>query len=307
MKARIEGEDGEYVKIHVTDNNSTEHNLTLEIESGEIVYHEQDGYADDASKRTDNENYTVREARRYAQYYVHHETKYDTLPWDLQTNRFETVREALSQLSTEEAEEHFGNLLRQSLSHYESDSSVDTGDIARPIELPKSMSTHENAVLYCQELYLDEDGRIETVSGIHVNYYVAKGERRTDRHGNAPDREPDARIEIQPVPIVDVDVLCEYLQYNLRCQIRDCYICVGLEPPEEYRVLGPGQDRFTRRYHAADRFPEYYDKHADIPGYNYEFTPSSPVPLSELTDAMAENDENSLYGRVRDKLFTRNG
>lgn len=306
MDGLITGENERLVGISVIDNNGAEHIIEME-KGGKITGHKQDPYPDDPDDRTPEEDSHVGEARRYAQYYVQQETEYETLPWDLHAERFETVWEALGYLSTEQAEEYFGELLRQSLSHYEDDPTVDTGGVSRPIELPKHMSTHENAVLYRQEIYLDDDNQVETVSGIYVNYYVAKGERCTDRHGDAPDRDPDARIEMQPVPIVDVDVLREYLQYNLRCQIRDCYVGMGLEPPETYRVLGPGQDRFTRRYHHVDRYHEYHDKHADIRGYSYEFTPSSPVALSELTDEMADGDDDSLYDRVRGKLFTWNG
>ncbi|NGM70120.1 hypothetical protein G6M89_14070 [Natronolimnobius sp. AArcel1] len=305
MDAIITGES-ERVGLSIIDNNDIEHLIEMD-ETGEIKYHEQDGYPDDAVERTNNENSHVGEARRYAKYYVYREKGYETLPWNLHPDRFETVREALRTLSSTAIEDYFGELLQQSLSHYEDDPSVETGASTRPVTLPETMSTHENAVIYQQEIYLDDDDEVEAVSGILVNYYVAKGERRTDRHGESPDRDPDARIEMSPVPIVAADPLREYLCYNLRCQIRDCYLGMGIEPPEEYRVLGPGQDRFTRRFHIVDRYPEYFDKQATIPGYSYEFTPSSPVPLSDLTDSMATGDEASLYDRVRHKLFTRNG
>ena len=52
MDAAIEGEDGEYVKIYVTDNSGTEHDITVEMNSGDIAYHNQDSYADDPDKRS---------------------------------------------------------------------------------------------------------------------------------------------------------------------------------------------------------------------------------------------------------------
>ncbi len=305
MDAIITGES-ERVGLSVIDNNNVEHLIEMTF-SGKIKYHEQDGYTDKSADRTNDENSYVGEARRYAQFYVDQETEYETLPWNLNSEQFVVVKEALDKLSTTEVEQYFGTLLRQSLSHYRDDPTVDTGDVERPFEIPEEIYSHENTILYKQEIYLDEEDEIEAVSGLILDYFVANGVNRTDRYGDAPERDPDACIELTPVPIVALDPLRDYLSYNLRCQIRDCYLGAGIEPPEEYRVLGPGQYRYSHDYHVTDRYPPYHDKHAKIPGYEYEFQPSSPVPLAELDAAMAGGSVGSLYERVRDKLFTRNG
>ncbi|ELY78655.1 hypothetical protein C487_07747, partial [Natrinema pallidum DSM 3751] len=127
MEGNITGENDERVGIYVYDNNEVEHWIEIEF-NGEIKYHEQDRYPDKAAERTHSEGEHVGHARRYAQYYVARETEHDTIPWDLDGDRFEEVRQALEGLSDGEIETCFGELLDQSLSHYDDDPEVDIGD-----------------------------------------------------------------------------------------------------------------------------------------------------------------------------------
>jgi len=304
MNAKILGEDDEATIVEVIDNNGVEHALAIEPD-GSVQEHGQVGYPDTPSERTLEQGEYVTQARRYAQYYVAQETEHDTIPWDLNPDRFETVQEALAALSSDDIEELFGDLLAQSLSHYHDDPDVDTGDITRPFELPDDKIGPEGAVIYKQEIYLDDTDEIEAVSGVLIMYYVARGERTTIRHGDVPDRDPDAQVEVSPAPLVAPDTFRDYLVYNLCCQIRDCYIGMGLEPPEEYRVLGPGQYRFTGKYQHFDLYPEYYNMHAEIPGYSYEFRPELPVPLEELGGMIDPGSDRSLFDQVKSALFKR--
>ncbi|WP_049923831.1 hypothetical protein [Halopiger djelfimassiliensis] len=303
MDAIITGES-ERVGLSVIDNNNVEHLIEMD-RRGEIMGHEQDGYPDKAEKRTHSEGEHVGQARRYAKYYVDQETEYDTLPWDLDANQFEAVRQALQDLSVEEIKRYFGDLLSQSLSHYADDPDVDIGDTTRPEALPAEQIGGEDAVIYKQEIYLDGDDQIEATSGIGIMYYVARGERKTVWRGDAPDREPDARVELFPAPLVDPAPFRDYLVYNLRCQIRDCYLMMGLEPPEEYRVLGHGQYRFTGKYNRFDVYPPYYDFSADIPGYTHEFRPDLPITWDELGGLVDSGSDQSLYDQIKDTLFSR--
>ena len=116
MNAEIEGEDKEYVKIYVTDNSGTEHNITLEKDSGEIPYHEQDGYSDKAANRTAEGNEHVEQARRFAQYYVYVDRGYDTVPSTDHPERINAVRLAIQELNDTEFKALTGRsqcLLRQ--------------------------------------------------------------------------------------------------------------------------------------------------------------------------------------------------
>lgn len=50
-------------------------------------------------------------------------------------------------------------------------------------------------------------------------------------------------------------------------QIRDCYLEMGVEPPEVVRLLGHGLYESAQRYQLADELEKYFDFDADIPGY----------------------------------------
>ncbi|MBZ6494909.1 hypothetical protein [Natrinema longum] len=304
MNATILGEDEEGIGVLLTDSGGREHELGLNIE-GKIIHHLVDQIPDDPSDRTREQNEAFSRARRYAKYYVAQETGYDTASWDLNPDRFEDVRQALMALSSDEIDELFGDLLAQSLSHYRNDPNVDTAGISRPFDLPADKIGTDDAVLYKQEIYLDEAGKIEAVSGVLITYYVARGERTTVRHGEAPDRDPDACVEVSPAPFVAPEPFRDYLVYNLRCQIRDCYVGMGLEPPEAYKILGPGQYRFTGKYQHFDCYPKYYDKDAAIPGYSHDFVPELPVSEAELGGLVDPTSETSLYDQIKGALFSR--
>lgn len=305
MNAEITGETEDVIGVSVIDDNDVEHLIDIELD-GDLKRYKSGVYPASSDDRTTEENIEVSHAIRYAKYYVAKTRGYDTCPWDLNPDRFETVRDALAGLSAEEAETFFGDLLEQSLSHYRDDPDVDTGDLSRPVALPEDMVEDETAVIYQQEVYLDAADEIETVSGLLICYYADAGNRQTIRHGDAPDRDPDARVEVLPVPIVSIEPFRDYLLYNLRCQIRDCYLAMGLEPPEEFRVLGPGQFRFTVNYAVAEYYPEYFDKDADIPGYSYQFSPDLPLGLTDVMTAVSNGrSDQSLYERVRNLLFSR--
>jgi len=304
MNANILGEDDGAVIVELFDTNDVEHALAIETD-GTIQEYGQEGYPVTPSERSKEEGEIVQQARRYAQYYVAQETDYDTIPWDFNPDRIESVRQALEKLSAEEIEHYFGDLLAQSLSHYADDPDVDTGEIERPHDLPADKIGPDGAILYKQEIYLDANDEIETVSGVIIEYNVDINDMRTVRHGETPDRDPDACVEIYPAPLVAPEAFRDYLVYNLRCQIRDCYVGMGLEPPAEYRVLGPGKFMFAGKYEYFDCYPPYHDKDADIPGYSHEFAPELSISDEEITGLVDPNSDRSIYDQIKGVLFSR--
>lgn len=304
MNGEIIDKDETDFGVEVVDNSGVEHRIVMGFD-GKINGYKNDGYPPKPAERTRTEQETVFHARRYARYYVAQETGHQTLPWDLNPDRFETVRETLAGLSTADIERFFGDLFAQSLSHFADDPAVEIGDIARPHELPAEMIGGDDTALYKQEIYLDADDDIEATSGVIISYYVARGEKETVRHGTAPDREPDAIVEVSPTPFVDPGPFRDYLVYNLRCQIRDCYLMMGLEPPEAYKVLGHGQYRFTGKYQHFEIYPRYYDMNAEIPGYSHEFRPDLPLSWEEVGGLFDPAADDSLYDQLKSALFSR--
>ncbi|WP_253738929.1 hypothetical protein [Halohasta salina] len=78
MNGKIIDEDDRGIGVRVTDNNQVNHTVAVGFD-GTIQGHSQDGYHDEAAKRTHDDNERVEQARRFARYYVFQERGYDTL------------------------------------------------------------------------------------------------------------------------------------------------------------------------------------------------------------------------------------
>jgi|AntDeeMetageno50_2_1112565.scaffolds.fasta_scaffold05488_2 hypothetical protein len=104
---------------------------------------------------------------------------------------------------------------------------------------------------------------LSAVSGIHLVYPdSSKNEQRVTAETPLA-REPDARIELPSVDPGSIERFQAFLAFHLRCQIRDLFIGMGVEPPEAFRVRGPGRYSSTMRYRLLDMYDEYY--HLDDP------------------------------------------
>ena len=312
MNGTIVGETEEGIGVRVVDNQSVDHEIEMSFD-GKIVYHGQDGYPDEPSERTSQEDESVSQARRFARYHVYREKGYDTIAPPNNPDRIAAVLLTVLNLGSAEFDRHFQTLFEQVASH-------DFPDIDPPLDLPSEVYSQE-ALVYKQHVYLEEDleamqqelqrpaaemlnedlvdellnaGKptptagvsgftsavqslvdgpsdehgltIEGVSGIDTMYYEDTNEDRTIKGDDPFDREPDATIELIPARF-DEDVFGFYLCYNLLCQIRDCYIGMGVEPPAQYRVLGHGKYKYTGKYRHFDFYPDYWDHEAQITGY----------------------------------------
>ena len=99
---------------------------------------------------------------------------------------------------------------------------------------------------------------LSAVSGIHLVYPdSSKTEQRVPAETPLA-REPDARLELPSVDPGSLDRFQAFLAFHLRCQIRDLFIGMGVEPPEAVRVRGPGRYSSTMRYRLLDMYDEYY-------------------------------------------------
>nr|WP_239639476.1 hypothetical protein [Halobiforma nitratireducens] len=296
----------------MTDNNSVDHTISVGFE-GDIQGHGQDGYPDNPPERTNQEDESISQARRFAKYHVYREKGYDTLSPPNNPDRIAGVLLALLELEWEAVEEYFETLHRQTVSH-------EREDITAPLDLPEGIE--RKGPMYKQGIYLEEDlstitadledppvdaideeviaeltssdqtteenffsiGQalldqspitdltIEGVSGVHTSYTDDSGSEQVIEGDDPFDREPDACLELMPTNF-DLPGFRFYMGLNLICQIRDCYIGMGVEPPAQYRVLGQGKYKYTGKYHYFDCYPEYHNHEADVPGY------VPPVPL----------------------------
>ena len=314
MKGNITGENDERVGIYVDDNNGVEHWIEMEFD-GEIKYHEQDGYPDDPSKRTDEGNEHVAQARKFAQYYVYHERGYDTVEPENHPERINAVRLALQELSDHQYEELFGDFYQQLLSHYDE-------DVSRPLPIPRGAPSPDS-VVYLQNVYLgidplesdiaaesrdlatahdveldeltetpvtdltdEETSRwesfvddltdlvrktetdlsdslyVDSVSSLYAGYVDGPEYEENQPDRDPFDREPDAVIELPPVELREFDRFRTFLDHHLKCQVRDTFVRMGVEPPEEFRVVGHGRLASVVAYKFIDLYPDYHDPNA---------------------------------------------
>lgn len=332
MKAVITGENDERVGLNLLDNNDVEHVIEMEFD-GKIPYHEQDVYPDDPSKRTPAENEYVKQARRFAQYYVYRERGYDTLTEGRNPDRIEIVRRSLDQLDTETFETLFGEYHQQFASYYDDVEPV----IEPPIDIGADVSGGAGTLkqigktgleslfggrdgdnlYYRQTIYLglnantaatlieeterdieiNQTAEIESLSAelwqlasqhdidvaelftiaavgdLHALYEQGVSEHETE-HAEPFDRLFDARLELTPVPPESIDQFQDYLVYHLACQIRDCYLTMGIAPPEQYRTTGSGFVDSLRRYVIDEVYQPYQDPDAEITDWQEDHTPN---------------------------------
>ncbi|RZV11757.1 hypothetical protein BDK88_0638 [Natrinema hispanicum] len=267
MNGKIIGENENGIGIDVDDNNDVIHEISIEKGSLEIVYHEQDGYPDDPDRRTSDGNEMVDQARDYAKWYVAQNTKHDTAPWYLRSNRIEQVKDAVANLPEDDLNRYFDHYYRQLAGAYDA-----TIAQPRPDPVPPGAAMNEYRE-HKLDVYLTDDGSdIDATSDVHVMYYAGINDDRLV-HGDDPypARTPDTRLEHVVIDI-DRDQFREFLTYHLRCQIRDSYLARGEDPPDEYRVLGPGTDHMMVRCMNRDAVPSYHDYNANVSGYRAEDT-----------------------------------
>lgn len=267
MISEIIGEDKKDIGTKVTDNNDVVHQIEMHKSNGEIYAHEQDGYPDDPDRRTSDGNEMVDQARDYAKWYVAQNTEYDTAPWYLRSDRIERVKGAVTDLSEDDLNRYFDHYYRQLAGAYDA-----TIAQPRPDPVPPGAAMNEYRE-HKLDVYLTDDGTdIDATSDVHVMYYAAVNDDRLVRGDDPyPDQKPDTRLEHVVIDI-DRDQFREFLTYHLRCQIRDSYLARGVNPPDEYRVLGPGTDHMMVRCMNRDAVPSYHDYNANISGFRAEDT-----------------------------------
>lgn len=311
MDATITGETDEVLGVSVVDNADVEHVIDVENATGAIVGHGQDGYADEADERSREENEHVRQARRYARYYVHKERGHPTLPPRDVPEWIAVVASVVAHLPIGEIERYVGEYYQQLRSHVEA-------DVKPVIDVPED--DRAGSISYRQHLHLDVDAEavlgeqlsaslieslernddldrvahdvrevldecvldpsalgIADVSSVGALYQTHSGEREIAVDDPLPAPE-DARLELSPVhpdweEYLPMDGFQLLLVHHLLCQSRDCYLQMGLEPPEAFRLLGLGKFRQTIRNEHLDLYPPVHYTDATVQGYRLPDVP----------------------------------
>lgn len=301
---RKASEGGLRIGITVTDNNGIEHEIEVDTSGEIHKHGQDGYPDKFEERSMIDENEPVNHARRYAQFYVSREQGYDTIEWRHDPDRILIVALTIANLDTDAVIEYFGDLYDQVRSHFgETDRPVSVPDDAAPGHVSYQQDVYlgleENALSSLTDLgrelnasvLSDEsidslesaladllaaapsdtdipdrtDLEIEAVSGVHVRWDDASGTYHHERHDEpALSRDPDARFDVKPFNPDDVEAFQLQLVRNLLCQVRDCYIEMGVVPPEPFRIKGLGKHQIATLYEHYDFYQRYHDPQSDI-------------------------------------------
>ena len=313
MDGKIIDENESGVGVDIVDNNDNLHEISIEKDSWKIVYHNSDKYSDDPAKRTKAGNEHINQARRFAKYWVYHQRGYDTLDGWQNPDRITLAATALMALDEPIAESYLDDLNQQLQSLY---SNIDPA-----VEIPDSVDP--TSAVYLYDLYLGMDDEdisayadlvsdlsvdeltdlsdaernslpshneglfIESTAGPHIKWdTTGDGQYRTAWADQPVDRDPDARIELLAFEPDSVVELKRQAVRNLLCQVRDCYLTMGIAPPEQFRLLGHGQHDASTWYVHNELYEAYYDPDAEVDTWFEEHTPEDAYEHASETEAI---------------------
>ncbi|ELY98713.1 hypothetical protein C482_11565 [Natrialba chahannaoensis JCM 10990] len=127
---------------------------------------------------------------------------------------------------------------------------------------------------------------IEAIGPVTIRW--ANGDRDEaltgDTDGAVPDRHPDARPQMfgRAYQFDGLEDFRHSLVRHLCCQVRDCYITMGIAPPEDVRIQGPGFYDHLGWYSNHDFYQNYHDPGATITDWQEQHTPDDAYDLSGL-------------------------
>ncbi|GAB3034229.1 hypothetical protein GCM10025298_24000 [Natronobiforma cellulositropha] len=127
---------------------------------------------------------------------------------------------------------------------------------------------------------LSADDLLEAVSGIHVHWDDSAGVYHTEWGEQPPlERDPDARIDLLPYDPASFAEFRGHLIRILYCQVRDCYLGMGIAPPDAFRLQGHGIHEFATWYEHYDFYERYHDPNATVSTWYEEHTPEGIYDL----------------------------
>lgn len=167
-----------------------------------------------------------------------------------------TYAAILSELDIQDLEDENG---RQTISENDLDRLADKTGID-----PDTLTTQDDGLF------------IEATSGVHLHWDDPPGQYQT-QWGDQPavDRDPDGRIALLSFEPESITELKRQVVRNLLCQVRDCYLAMGIAPPERFRLLGHGRHDASTWYVHNELYEDYYDPDAEITTWFVDHTPEN--------------------------------
>lgn len=321
MDAIITGES-KRIGLSIIDNNDVEHLIEMDESGNITGHQQDGYPDDFEKRSLIDENEPINQARRYARYYVSRERGYDTIEWRHDPDRILAAALSVAELDSDRVAEYFGDLYDQVRSHFANtdrpiplpdgaapghisyqqdiylglekdavESLTDLGDELEasalpdePVESIESLVAHLlDAAPVDRDVPDPSDLTIDAVSGVHIRWDDANGQYHHERHDQpALERDPDARFDVKPFAPDRIEDFQLQLVRNLYCQVRDCYIEMGVVPPKPFRIKGLGKHQIATLYEQYDFYQRYHDPRAEIDWEALE--PAAHRDTTRLTD-----------------------
>lgn len=219
MQARIAGTTDEVIGVQLWDNEGREHRVELTYD-GDVELHQQDAFPHTKDQRSAEQEEVMQQVRLRAKYAAHFETDADTLSPDWNPELLETAIGVLEDLDRSTFDQHFREYYRE-------------------VQEPSVDAPLERIHLIAKGLRIEQGRLVDTGP---VAYLVEDASGQLAWHG---EDNVESNV-ILHVPPLEIDFqfgerFREYLVHHLKCQIRDVFVNMGEQPPEEYQVDGYGK------------------------------------------------------------------
>ncbi|WP_263020110.1 hypothetical protein [Natronobiforma cellulositropha] len=285
FQVTIEEETASTVTVSVSDQYELEHVITVGTDGSVSTNTGEGDIPETIGDLSPFQQQLAQFVRGYAAYWLDREHDVDVLSPESKPESIEAVSKAIAELSTEEVDELFGEYLAQHASHW-NDTAPFVDEVKRPVD-PVGIDLENEVVLY--EVWVSiEDGTVAGVSDIQIAV-LDDDERTVLREASVPDGETYALVSLPVRFVVTPELLQLVMGEHLRCQCRDRYVALGMEPPVESRILGPGQQSLTSLYTEYDSVPDFHNPEANVAGYEPGTAPEMLV---------AKHIQNVLYEDV---------
>jgi len=304
MQAEIQKETDNGFDVFVTDNNGIGHKIGVCYDGEIDSYLQQGYPEDPTKRSMIDEVEPINQAKRYAKHHIKSERGYETVDWRQDPDRIAAVALMIAGVDNETISQWFDELFAQVRSHFSDvDRPVSLPDEIRPGHLNYQQDIYlerdhqgltpfdglaaalnpsiftanttvspQDVTTVIREAVLAEQSnpdlptlKIDAVSGVYLRWDDSSGTYHHNRHRKPTiDRKPDVRLDILPFDPNSIVMFQSQLVDNLVCQVRDCYIEMGVCPPEPYRVQGVGKHKTSTWYEHYDFYQRYHDPAADI-------------------------------------------
>jgi len=247
MKAEIIGIKEGVIGVEVIDPNGNSHLVDLAVDNEEENdYHGQDVYPHSSSERTEEQERLMNQVFARARFEAHTQTEYEILRDGWDPRQLRRGIDALENMPAEEFDEAFREyyhaLINPEKTKEEYDITKDS------VEFPDEPQVSLIMKGFC----IDESNKVVNVLSDFCIYYSnedAEMNYTTGTFASCSDNLTQITPMIPPFkepPDDDDDFVYPedfrgFMIHNLICQIRDVYLNMGENPPEQYNIQGFGK------------------------------------------------------------------